>query len=86
MLPSKGDSTEPWVVPMVGSEYSSPSRTPTCRHLPMSLISDSSAIRSRSISISILRSMLSKKDTMSASRRKFTSPRWMRFSSSRIAS
>ena len=53
----------------------SPSSTPTRNSLPMSRNSEPSATRTWSISFSLVQSRLSKKDTMSASRIQFTSPR-----------
>src|ERR1700737_4724417 len=67
MLPRSGLSPDPWAVPCSGSLYSSPSSTPTCRHLPMSRCIDPSATRSDIISLSLFLSKLSKKATMSAS-------------------
>src|SRR5437867_7137220 len=61
MLARIGESTDPWAVPISGRVNSSPSSTPSCKHLPMSRNSDPSAIRVWSISTSAVRSTLSKK-------------------------
>src|SRR4029453_9416256 len=74
MLPNNGESTDPWTVPNSGSTTASPSSTPTCKHLAMSPNSDPSATRTSSIFFNSVRSKLSKKDTMSASKIHRTSP------------
>ena len=74
MLPNSGDSTDPWAVPSSGMKYRCPSNTPTFRHLPISRMTDLSAIRSWSISCNIDRSMLSKYALTSASRITFALP------------
>ena len=64
-----GESPDPCGVPRSGSVLSSPSSTPTRTHFPTSRLSDPSATRIRSISSSLVRSRLSKNDSMSASSR-----------------
>ena len=70
----------------LGSVLSSPSSTPTRTHFPTSCLSDPSATRIRSISSSLVRSKLSKKDSMSASRIQLTLPWYTARFSARIAS
>ena len=81
-----GESPDPCGVPRSGSVLSSPSSTPTRTHFPTSRLSDPSATRIRSISSSLVRSRLSKKDSMSASRIQLTLPWYTARFSARIAS
>ena len=81
-----GESPDPCGVPRSGSVLSSPSSTPTRTHFPTSRLSDPSATRIRSISSSLVRSRLSKNDSMSASRIQLTLPWYTARFSARIAS
>ena len=83
---NNGESPDPCGVPRSGSVLSSPSSTPTRTHFPTSRLSDPSATRIRSISSSLVRSKLSKNDSMSASRIQLTLPWYTAPFSARIAS